>query len=141
MTTRRLCQIDGLTEDQNEILKAVRQFVDEKIIPVATELEHADEYPQEIVDGLKELGVVGLMTPEEYDGLVKSLLTYAPCVGVLQRGGRAVVPHPRRLRLLQGVRDRAALPRAGVHADRRGSSDIPEMVIGRSVRKDYKLKG
>ena len=41
----RLCQTDGLTEDQTEILKAVRQFVDEKILPVATELEHADEYP------------------------------------------------------------------------------------------------
>ena len=50
----RLCQTDGLTEDQTEILKAVRQFVDEQIIPVAQELEHQDEYPQEIVDGLKE---------------------------------------------------------------------------------------
>jgi hypothetical protein len=32
----RLSQTDGLTEDQTEILKAVRQFVEEKIIPVAT---------------------------------------------------------------------------------------------------------
>ena len=63
----RLCQTDGLTEDQTEILKAVRQFVEEKIIPVATELEHADEYPTEIVEGLKELGIFGLMIPEEYD--------------------------------------------------------------------------
>jgi len=38
----RLCQTEGLTEDQNDILKAVRTFVDEQIIPVATELEHAD---------------------------------------------------------------------------------------------------
>ncbi|MCW2834917.1 MAG: acyl-CoA dehydrogenase domain protein, partial [Nocardioides sp.] len=73
----RLCQTDGLTEDQTEILKAVRQFVDEKIIPVATELEHADEYPQEIVDGLKELGIFGLRIPEEYGGLGESLLSYA----------------------------------------------------------------
>ena len=50
----RLCQTEGLTEDQQEILKAVRQFVEEQIMPVATELEHRDEYPTEIVEGLKE---------------------------------------------------------------------------------------
>ena len=86
----RLCQTDGLTEDQSEILKAVRQFVDEKIIPVATELEHKDEYPQEIVDGLKELGIFGLMIPEEYDGLGESLLTYALCVEEIARGWMSV---------------------------------------------------
>ena len=59
----RLCQTEGLSEDQTEILKAVRQFVDEKIIPVATELEHKDEYPTEIVEGLKELGIFGLSSP------------------------------------------------------------------------------
>src|SRR5690349_10386468 len=86
----RLCETDGLTEDQTEILKAVRTFVDEQIIPVATELEHADEYPQEIVDGLKELGVFGLTIPEEYDGLGESLLTYALCVEEIARGWMSV---------------------------------------------------
>jgi alkylation response protein AidB-like acyl-CoA dehydrogenase len=86
----RLCETDGLTEDQTEILKAVRAFVDERIIPVATELEHADEYPQEIVDGLKELGIFGLTIPEEYDGLGESLLTYALCVEEIARGWMSV---------------------------------------------------
>ncbi len=86
----RLCETDGLTEDQREILKAVRTFVDEQIIPVATELEHADEYPQEIVDGLKELGIFGLTIPEEYDGLGESLLTYALCVEEIARGWMSV---------------------------------------------------
>jgi alkylation response protein AidB-like acyl-CoA dehydrogenase len=86
----RLCETDGLTEDQTEILKAVRTFVDERIIPVATELEHADEYPQEIVDGLKELGIFGLTIPEEYDGLGESLLTYALCVEEIARGWMSV---------------------------------------------------
>jgi alkylation response protein AidB-like acyl-CoA dehydrogenase len=86
----RLCQTDGLTEDQTEILKAVRQFVEDKIIPVATELEHADEYPTEIVEGLKELGIFGLMIPEEYDGLGESLLTYALCVEEIARGWMSV---------------------------------------------------
>jgi len=86
----RLCETDGLSEDQTEILKAVRQFVDEQIIPVATELEHKDEYPQEIVDGLKELGVFGLTIPEEYGGLGESLLTYALCVEEIARGWMSV---------------------------------------------------
>jgi alkylation response protein AidB-like acyl-CoA dehydrogenase len=86
----RLCQTDALTEDQEEILKAVHTFVEEKIIPVATELEHADVYPTEIVEGLKELGIFGLMIPEEYDGLGESLLTYALCVEEIARGWMSV---------------------------------------------------
>jgi alkylation response protein AidB-like acyl-CoA dehydrogenase len=86
----RLCETDGLTEEQQEIVKAVRRYVEERILPVATELEHADEYPQEIVDGLKELGIFGLVIPEEYDGLGESLLTYALCVEEIARGWMSV---------------------------------------------------
>ena len=89
-TSGRLCQTDGLTDDQTEILKAVRSFVEAKILPVATELEHADEYPTEIVEGLKELGLFGLMIPEEYDGLGESLLTYALVVEEIARGWMSV---------------------------------------------------
>jgi alkylation response protein AidB-like acyl-CoA dehydrogenase len=86
----RLCQTDGLTDDQTEILKAVRDFVEREILPVATELEHADEYPTKIVEGLKELGLFGLMIPEEYDGLGESLLTYALAVEEIARGWMSV---------------------------------------------------
>jgi alkylation response protein AidB-like acyl-CoA dehydrogenase len=86
----RLCETDGLTDDQTEILKAVRQFVEKEILPVATELEHQDEYPTEIVEGLKELGLFGLMIPEEYGGLGESLLTYALAVEEIARGWMSV---------------------------------------------------
>jgi len=86
----RLVTTEGLSEEQQEILKVVRQFVEKEIIPVATELEHEDEYPQEIVDGLKELGIFGLMIPEEYGGLGESLLTYALCVEEIARGWMSV---------------------------------------------------
>ncbi|HVK27235.1 MAG TPA: acyl-CoA dehydrogenase family protein [Nocardioides sp.] len=86
----KLCQTEGLTEDQTEILKAVRVFVDEQIIPVAQDLEHADEYPQDIIDGLKELGVFGLTIPEEFGGLGESLLTYALVVEEIARGWMSV---------------------------------------------------
>lgn len=86
----RLCETEGLTDEQEEILKLVRQFVDEQIIPVATELEHKDEYPTEIVEGMKELGIFGLMIPEEYGGLGESLLTYALVVEEIARGWMSV---------------------------------------------------
>jgi alkylation response protein AidB-like acyl-CoA dehydrogenase len=86
----RLVSTEGLTEDQQEILKLVRQFVDKEIIPVATELEHKDEYPTDIVEGLKELGIFGLMIPEEFGGLGESLLTYALVVEEIARGWMSV---------------------------------------------------
>ncbi|WP_310962364.1 acyl-CoA dehydrogenase family protein [Nocardioides terrisoli] len=86
----RLCETEGLTDIQEEILKTVRQFVEAKIIPVATELEHKDEYPTEIVEGMKELGIFGLMIPEEYGGLGESLLTYALVVEEIARGWMSV---------------------------------------------------
>ena len=65
----QLAHTEGLTELQGEILAAVHEFVEKEIIPNAQELEHADEYPTEIVEQLKDMGVFGLMIPEEYGGL------------------------------------------------------------------------
>lgn len=86
----RLAQTPGLTEFQSDILAAVRTFVDKEIIPNAQELEHSDTYPQEIVDRMREMGLFGLMIPEEYGGLGESLLTYALCVEELARGWMSI---------------------------------------------------
>jgi alkylation response protein AidB-like acyl-CoA dehydrogenase len=86
----RLCETEGLTDIQTEILKTVRAFVEKEILPVATELEHKDEYPTAIVDGMKELGLFGLTIPEEYGGLGESLLTYALVVEEIARGWMSV---------------------------------------------------
>ncbi len=86
----RLCETEGLTDIQSEILKTVRAFVDKEILPVATELEHADEYPQDIVDKMMELGLFGLTIPEEYGGSGESLLTYALVVEEIARGWMSV---------------------------------------------------
>ncbi|MCD5419699.1 acyl-CoA dehydrogenase family protein [Rhodococcus pyridinivorans] len=86
----RLAQTLGLTEFQSEILDTVRAFVDREIIPNAQELEHSDTYPQAIVDQMREMGLFGLMIPEEYGGLGESLLTYALCVEELARGWMSV---------------------------------------------------
>jgi alkylation response protein AidB-like acyl-CoA dehydrogenase len=86
----RLAQTLGLTEVQAEIVSTVRQFVDREIIPNAQDLEHSDTYPQAIVDGMREMGLFGLMIPEQYGGLGESLLTYALCVEELARGWMSV---------------------------------------------------
>ncbi len=86
----RLAQTAGLTEIQREILATVKTFVDKEIIPVAQELEHTDTYPQEIVNGMKEMGLFGLTIPEQYGGLGESLLTYALVVEQIARGWMSV---------------------------------------------------
>jgi alkylation response protein AidB-like acyl-CoA dehydrogenase len=86
----RLANTEGLTEIQTEILSAVRTFVDKEIIPYATDLEHKDEFPEAIVEGMKEMGLFGLMIPEEYGGLGESLLTYALVVEEIARGWMSV---------------------------------------------------
>jgi alkylation response protein AidB-like acyl-CoA dehydrogenase len=86
----RLAQTAGLTEIQQEILSTVKTFVDKEIIPHANALEHADAYPQDIVDGMKEMGLFGLTIPEEYGGLGESLLTYALVVEQIARGWMSV---------------------------------------------------
>ena len=82
--------VDQLTDDQREIVDLVRQFADERIIPVASEYEHQDAFPDEIVDGLKELGIFGFTIPEEYGGLGLDLTTYALAVCELSRGWMSV---------------------------------------------------
>jgi alkylation response protein AidB-like acyl-CoA dehydrogenase len=86
----RLGQTTGLTDVQAEIVSTVREFVDRAVIPNAQALEHADAYPQAIVDEMAEMGLFGLMIPEEYGGLGESLLTYALCVEELARGWMSV---------------------------------------------------
>jgi len=83
---RRLTDTDGLTESQRDMLRTVRDFVDAEVLPVATELDHADVFPDGIVARMKELGVFGLTIPEEYGGLGQSLLTYVLVVEELSRG-------------------------------------------------------
>ncbi|GIG66254.1 acyl-CoA dehydrogenase family protein [Phytomonospora endophytica] len=87
---RRLASTEGLSEDQRDILATVREFVDAEILPVATELEHRDEYPAKIVEGMKDLGLFGLTIAEEYGGLGESLLTYALVVEEIARGWMSV---------------------------------------------------
>jgi alkylation response protein AidB-like acyl-CoA dehydrogenase len=86
----RLTDTDGLTELQRDILRAVREFVDDEVLPAAAELDRGDTYPAAIVEGLKQLGVFGLTIDPEYGGLGESLLTYSLVVEELSRGWMSI---------------------------------------------------
>ena len=75
-----------LSDTQKAIVETVRDFVEKDVIPVADEMEQRDEFPEAIVDQMKELGLFGLTVPEEYGGIGESLTTYALTVVELARG-------------------------------------------------------
>jgi alkylation response protein AidB-like acyl-CoA dehydrogenase len=74
------------TEDQKAITEMVRQFTDEQILPNAEHYDHEDEFPEPIVEQMKELGLFGITIPEEYGGLGLDLTTYTMVVEELSRG-------------------------------------------------------
>jgi alkylation response protein AidB-like acyl-CoA dehydrogenase len=74
------------TDEQKAITEMVRQFVDEQILPNAEHYDHEDEFPEPIVEQMKELGLFGVTIPEEYGGMGLDLTTYAMIVEELSRG-------------------------------------------------------
>jgi alkylation response protein AidB-like acyl-CoA dehydrogenase len=79
-------QPQDLSDEQRAICEMVRQFADEQIIPNAEHYDHEDEFPEPIVEQMKELGLFGVTIPEEYDGMGLDLTTYAMIVEELSRG-------------------------------------------------------
>ncbi|CAN5721568.1 acyl-CoA dehydrogenase family protein [soil metagenome] len=75
-----------LSETQKAIVETVRDFVNNEVVPVAEELEHRDEFPEDIYQGMKDMGLFGLTIPEEFGGVGESLVTYALTVVELARG-------------------------------------------------------
>ena len=75
-----------LTQEQNEVVAVVREFVDRDVIPVASELEARDEYPVELVKTMRDLGLFGATVPLEYGGLGLDVKTYALIQLELSRG-------------------------------------------------------
>ena len=74
------------TEVREEIVSTVRRFVERDVLPVASELEHRNEYPHALVEQMKELGLFGATIPQEYGGLGLDVTTYAMVVEELCRG-------------------------------------------------------
>jgi alkylation response protein AidB-like acyl-CoA dehydrogenase len=75
-----------LDDDQRLIAQTVREFVDREVIPVASQMEHRDEYPDQLVETMKTLGLFGLNIPDQYGGNAVNYTTFAIVFEELSRG-------------------------------------------------------
>lgn len=75
-----------LTPDEEAIVAAVRDWVDAEVRPVVRDMEHANEYPDRLIEQMKEMGIYGLAVPEEFGGLPVSMPCYVAITTQLARG-------------------------------------------------------
>ncbi|MFD8494219.1 acyl-CoA dehydrogenase family protein [Amycolatopsis sp. NPDC059657] len=75
-----------MTEEETAVVETVREFVDREVRPVVRELEHANTYPERLIEGMKQLGVYGLGIPEEYGGTDVSAACFVHVTEQLARG-------------------------------------------------------
>ena len=67
----------SLTEDQQMIRDAAREFAQNEIAPVAAEFDRSGEFPSETIRAAAELGFMGIESPEEYGGSGLDPVSYA----------------------------------------------------------------
>jgi len=75
-----------LNQDEQAVVDTVRAFVDREVRPVVRELEHADTYPEDLIEQMKRLGVFGLAIPEPYGEVAVSTPCYVQVTEQLARG-------------------------------------------------------
>jgi alkylation response protein AidB-like acyl-CoA dehydrogenase len=66
-----------LNEEEQLMLATVKQFLEREVAPVASELEHRNEYPTDIVERMKEINLFGANIPEAFGGLDLSYTVFA----------------------------------------------------------------
>ena len=79
----------ALVEDQevaDDLIEALRTWVAREVVPTASAYEHADEYPEPLVEQMKAFGIFGTTIPEEYGGLGLGSVTYARVIEELSYG-------------------------------------------------------
>jgi alkylation response protein AidB-like acyl-CoA dehydrogenase len=78
--------VDELSEEEGAIVAVVRDFVDRDVRPVARELEHANAYPEKLIERMKDLGIFGLAVPAPWGETQVSAQCYAAVTEELARG-------------------------------------------------------
>ena len=79
-----------LTEEQSRIRDAVREFAESEIVPRAAEREKDGRFPRETLDRLAEMGVLGMMVPEQYGGAGADALSYVLVIEELARADASI---------------------------------------------------
>jgi alkylation response protein AidB-like acyl-CoA dehydrogenase len=73
-------------EIADQMIDTIAKWIDKDVIPNASKLEHADEFPQVMFDQMCAFGLFGATIPEEYGGLGLDITTYARIIEELSRG-------------------------------------------------------
>ena len=74
-----------LGQEQELVRSTVRDFAEQRVAPVAEELDRESRFPYDLVAELGELGLMGMTIPEEYGGAGSDTLSYAIAVEELTR--------------------------------------------------------
>jgi glutaryl-CoA dehydrogenase len=91
MPTKDIFDIDSaLSEEERAIRDSIRQFVDEKVIPIIGKAYVEGRFPKEIIPQMAELGVFGANLPEEYGCAGLSNVAYGLINQELERGDSGV---------------------------------------------------
>ena len=77
-------------ETRRQIVSLVREFVANDVLPIASQYDNEDVYPQELVPTMRELGLFGITIPEEYGGLGLDHTTMAMIFEELSKGWMSV---------------------------------------------------
>ena len=75
-----------LPAEEQQIVATVREWVDQEVRPVVRDLEHANEYPEKLIDEMKQMGIYGLAVPEPYGEVQVSMPCYVRVTEELARG-------------------------------------------------------
>ena len=75
-----------LDPEEQAIVAIVREWVDREVRPVVQQMEHANEYPEKLIEQMKELGIYGLAIPEPYGDAPVSMPCYVAVTEELARG-------------------------------------------------------
>src|SRR6201994_3910962 len=78
--------VDELNEDERAMVGLVREFVNREVRPVVRDLEHANTYPDKLIEQMKQLGIYGLAIPEPWGDAQVSTPCYARITEELSRG-------------------------------------------------------
>jgi hypothetical protein len=79
-----------LTEEQLQIRRTVREFAESEIGPHVMEWDEAQRFPRELLPKLAELGLLGVIFPEEYGGAGMGPVEYACVIEELARVDPAI---------------------------------------------------
>ena len=118
---------------RSEIIETVRRFVAREVIPVASDLERSDTFPEAIVEQMRALGLFGVTIPEEYGGLGLDLLTYIGVIEELAYGWMSLTG-------IVNTHTMAATMIMTHGTEEQKRRWLPAMAVGRTARRALALR-